>query len=197
MGTSKHTTLLDSCKNIRQWIREHYINHISHLSQLTYTIPSDIPESLPLFVWFPLTQSIPLCLVCLWMFHPSFYPLSPSSWKLCNQFSPWWSGLCLPHPAVYSYNCTHLQVQSVGGLGGKVGDSLPVGWYIKCWSSSPLCLLVFAFQSSQIVSHEFSPSFISALHWERQGAVCLFHLTWNVNTVHLLRFISELKLRKR
>lgn len=65
-------------------------------------------------------------LSCLLMdVSPFFLPpaqVSPSSWTLCNQFSPWWSGLCLPHPAVYSYNCTRLQVQAVGGLGGGAGS---------------------------------------------------------------------------
>ena len=120
MGTSKYATLLDSCKNIRQWMWEALYK--PHKPSLTTNLHNSFKHTWVfafIRVISPYPEYSPLS--CLLMdVSPFFLPpaqVSPSSWKLCNQFSPWWSGLRL-HPAVYSYNCTHLQVQAVGGLAG-------------------------------------------------------------------------------
>lgn len=97
-----------------------------------------------------------------------------------NQFSPWWSGLC--YPTSCAPPTTWLQ-SSCGMMGWESGSSLPVWfwWCIKFSPSSPVCLLLFAFQHSQIMAQEFSP-WALYLHFSgRDGAVCLFYLTWNVS----------------
>lgn len=63
----------------------------------------------------------------------------------------------------------------------KIVNSLSVWWYFRFWSSSSSCMLLFTFQSPQIVAPCLQSILCSCIQRERQGEVCLLHLTWNQN----------------
>lgn len=65
------------------------------------------------------------------------------------------------------------------GWKSKTGNSLLNQWWFEFWSSSPVHLLLFTFQSSQIAVPCVLSRIYSYIQWDRQSEVCLqvYHLT--------------------
>ena len=71
-------------------------------------------------------------------------------------------------------------LRSMSGFQAMRNGKLPsIWWKSEFWSSSPIHLLVFIFQNSQIADPSLLSGSYSWIQWGIQGKVCPLHLTWN------------------
>ena len=82
-------------------------------------------------------------------------------------------------------------------LEGEEAENPPLAQRcLKCWFHCPVCTPQFTVQSPHVTASCSWPMFYSYLQWERQGGVCLLHVSWNQKSliIQLGRICSLLVL---
>ena len=110
-----------------------------------------------------------------------------------------WSGLpknCLCSVLVSTAKSGVLS-SSHSVLEGEEAENPPLAQpCLKCWFHCLVCTPQFTVQSPHVTASCSWPVFYSYLQWERQGGVCLLHVSWNQKSliIQLGRICSLLVL---